>query len=93
MLPGCGVKIINTLGDGARYKLNIKYSNEGKQALETGGGIFNALPLLGEDPFLVLNADIWTDFPLAELPEQIEGLAPLVLVDKPEHHAPGEFAL
>jgi MurNAc alpha-1-phosphate uridylyltransferase len=88
-----GEQIVAALGDGDAYGVEIRYSAETPPALETGGGIFNALPLLGEDPFLVLNADIWTDFPLAELPEQIEGLAHLVLVDNPEHHAQGDFSL
>jgi N-acetyl-alpha-D-muramate 1-phosphate uridylyltransferase len=88
-----GEQIVAALGDGDAYGVEIRYSAETPPALETGGGIFNALPLLGEGPFLVLNADIWTDFPLAELPEQIEGLAHLVLVDNPEHHAQGDFSL
>jgi MurNAc alpha-1-phosphate uridylyltransferase len=88
-----GEQIVAALGDGNAYGVEIRYSAETPAALETGGGIFNALPLLGEAPFLVLNADIWTDFPLAELPRQIEGLAHLVLVDNPEHHAQGDFSL
>ena len=88
-----GEQIVAALGDGDAYGVEIRYSAETPPALETGGGIFNALPLLGDAPFLVLNADIWTDFPLSELPEQIEGLAHLVLVDNPEHHAQGDFSL
>ena len=88
-----GEQIVAALGDGNAYGVEIRYSAETPPALETGGGIFNALPLLGDAPFLVLNADIWTDFPLSELPEQIEGLAHLVLVDNPEHHAQGDFSL
>ena len=88
-----GEQIVAALGDGNAYGVEIRYSAETPPALETGGGIFNALPLLGDAPFLVLNADIWTDFPLAELPRQIEGLAHLVLVDNPEHHAQGDFSL
>ena len=88
-----GEQIVAALGDGNAYGVEIRYSPETPPALETGGGIFNALPLLGDAPFLVLNADIWTDFPLAELPRQIEGLAHLVLVDNPEHHAQGDFSL
>lgn len=88
-----GEQIVAALGDGDAYGVEIRYSAETPPALETGGGIFNALPLLGDAPFLVLNADIWTDFPLAELPRQIEGLAHLVLVDNPEHHAQGDFSL
>ena len=88
-----GEQIVAALGDGDAYGVEIRYSAETPPALETGGGIFNALPLLGDAPFIVLNADIWTDFPLSELPEQIEGLAHLVLVDNPEHHAQGDFSL
>ncbi len=88
-----GEQIVSALGDGNAYGVEIRYSPETPPALETGGGIFNALPLLGDAPFLVLNADIWTDFPLAELPRQIEGLAHLVLVDNPEHHPQGDFSL
>ncbi len=88
-----GEQIVAALGDGNAYGVEIRYSPETPPALETGGGIFNALPLLGDGPFVVLNADIWTDFPLGELPEQIDGLAHLVLVDNPEHHPQGDFSL
>ena len=89
-----GEQIINTLGDGSNYNLNIQYSNEGAQALETGGGIFNALPLLGDEPFLVINGDIWTDYPFRQLNGFIpEGLAHLILVNNPEHNAEGDFYL
>ena len=89
-----GQQIIDQLGDGARYRLHIEYSNEGEQALETGGGIFRALPLLGEQPFLVINGDIWTDYPLQQLRDlQPSGLAHLVLVNNPPHHAQGDFYL
>jgi len=88
-----GEQIESALGDGNAYGVEIRYSPETPHALETGGGIFNALPLLGDDPFLVVNADIWTDFPLGGLPAGIEGLAHLVLVDNPEHHLQGDFSL
>jgi len=88
-----GEQIVAALGDGNAYGVEIRYSPEVPPALETGGGIFNALPLLGNDPFLVLNADIWTDYPLGELPARIEGLAHLVLVDNPDHHPQGDFSL
>jgi MurNAc alpha-1-phosphate uridylyltransferase len=61
--------------------------------LETGGGIRRALPLLGSDPFLAVNADLWTDFPFADLPDTLEALAHLVLVDNPAHHPEGDFTL
>ena len=89
-----GDKIINTLGDGSNYQLNIQYSDEGDLALETGGGIFNALPLLGDEPFLVINGDIWTDYPFQQLYGLTpQGLAHLVLVNNPEHNPDGDFYL
>lgn len=63
------------------------------ELLNTGGGIVNALPYLGEEPFIVLSADILTDFPFATLPRQPIGLAHLVLVDNPDYHPEGDFAL
>ena len=86
-----GEQIEQVLGDGRRYGVQIEYSAEGT-ALETAGGIVNALPLLGE-VFLALNADIWTDYPLDNLPRAIPGLAHLVMVDNPQHHPRGDFAL
>lgn len=86
-------QIINTLGDGSRYGLTIAYSREGEPALETGGGIRHALPLLGEQPFLVINSDIWTDFPFAGLSLPQGDLAWLMLVDNPDHHRQGDFLL
>src|SRR5690606_2367423 len=76
------------LGDGARWNLRIHYVFEGDTPLETGGGMWNALPLLGEmpgaqDAFLLLNGDVWTDYDLARLPSQPPGLAHLVMVDRP----------
>ena len=53
------------------------------------GGIFQALPLLGDDPFLVVNGDIWTDYDFTRLGQPIQGLAHLVMVDNPEHHPSG----
>jgi MurNAc alpha-1-phosphate uridylyltransferase len=88
-----GAQLIAALGDGSDYDVHIDYSAEPPGALETGGGIFNALPLLGEAPFLVVNADIWTDFDFSILPRQPESLAHLVLVDNPAHHPQGDFAL
>lgn len=87
-----GQQIIETLGDGAKYGLNIQYSNEGAQPLETGGGIVNALGLLGEDPFLVINGDIWCDYPFASTRHKIlTGLAHLILIQNPEHNPEGDF--
>jgi len=87
-----GKQIIDTLGDGSNYGLSIFYSDEGEQALETGGGIFNALPLLGDEPFVVINGDIWTDYPVKNLMHlQPSGSAHLVLVNNPPHHPDGDF--
>lgn len=86
-------KIHNKIGDGRKYQLNIQYSDEGT-ALETGGGIKNALPLLGDDPFLVINGDTWCDYPLEKLRQfQLNHEAHLVLVDNPEHNLPGDFSI
>ncbi|WP_248795366.1 N-acetylmuramate alpha-1-phosphate uridylyltransferase MurU [Pseudomonas sp. MWU13-2105] len=88
-----GQQIEDYLGDGSRYGLSIAYSPEG-EPLETGGGIFRALPLLGDEPFLVVNGDIWTDYDFASLRRPITGLAHLVMVDNPPHHpAGGDFNL
>ncbi|CAG8869860.1 N-acetylmuramate alpha-1-phosphate uridylyltransferase [Pseudomonas fluorescens] len=87
-----GQQIEDHLGDGSRFGLSIRYSAEG-EPLETGGGIFKALPLLGEDPFLLVNGDIWTDYDFARLRAPLVGLAHLVLVDNPGHHGKGDFRL
>jgi MurNAc alpha-1-phosphate uridylyltransferase len=88
-----GAQIEAALGDGARYGVRISWSHEPDGALETGGGIFRALPLLGSEHFLVVNGDIWTDYPFARLARRPAGLAHLVLVDNPAHHPEGDFAL
>jgi len=81
------------LGDGARWSLRIAYSYEGPRPLETGGGMLRALPLLGAEPFIAVNGDIWTDLDFSTLPQDPPGLAHLVLVDNPEHHPRGDFGL
>jgi N-acetyl-alpha-D-muramate 1-phosphate uridylyltransferase len=89
-----GDMIEATLADGARYGLAITYSHERPEALETGGGIHRALPLLGSAPFLLVNGDVWTDIDfgaLRALPEA--SLAHLVLVPNPPQHARGDFRL
>lgn len=88
-----GAQIEDRLGNGNRLGANISYSSEGKQALETAGGIINALHLLGDEAFLVVNGDIATDFPFAKLKNQPVDLAHLVLVDNPAHHPEGDFGL
>jgi MurNAc alpha-1-phosphate uridylyltransferase len=87
-----------TLGDGARWGLKIHYSYEGPAPLETGGGMWNALPLLedalgADEPFIAVNGDIWADYDFARLPRDPRGDAHLVLVDNPLHHPNGDFAL
>lgn len=81
------------LGDGARYGVRIEYSYEGETPLETGGGMLHALPMLGREPFIAVNGDIWTDFDFASLPREPNGLAHLVLVDNPPQHAQGDFGI
>jgi MurNAc alpha-1-phosphate uridylyltransferase len=87
-----GSEIRKRLGDGSRFGVSIAYSDEGEPPLETGGGIVQALPLLGEQPFLLVNSDIYTDFDFRVL---VEGSrAPtLVLVRNPSHNARGDFGL
>ena len=89
-----GEHIEALLGDGDAWGLEIRYSSEPPGALETAGGIAQALPLLGDEPFLVVNGDIYCDFDFATLPALGSGdLAHLVLVDNPAHHRQGDFAL
>jgi MurNAc alpha-1-phosphate uridylyltransferase len=92
-LAWLGEQIRAALGDGGQWKLQIHYSDEGAEALETGGGIFQALPWLGPQPFLVVNADVFTDFDFGAMQIAPEALAQLVLVANPMHHPLGDFAL
>jgi MurNAc alpha-1-phosphate uridylyltransferase len=92
-LSWLGEQLRARLGDGAQFGVRIHYSEEGPVPLETGGGIFRALPLLGPEPFLVVNADIWTDIDFAQLTITAEALAQLVLVRNPPQHPRGDFAL
>lgn len=89
-----GDQIEAALGDGTRFGVSIRYSPE-REALETAGGIARALPLLGAEPFLVTNADIYSDYDYAALARHdLQGqLAHLVLVDNPPQHPRGDFAL
>jgi MurNAc alpha-1-phosphate uridylyltransferase len=87
-----GALIEARLGDGRAYDVRIAYSREPDGPLETGGGIARALPLLGDAPFLVVNADVWTDCPL-DLQRYSADLAHLVLVPNPPHHPAGDFDL
>jgi N-acetyl-alpha-D-muramate 1-phosphate uridylyltransferase len=81
------------LGDGSRWGLRLRFMYEGTTPLETGGGMRNVLPLLGDAPFLAINGDVWTDFDFARLPRDIAGKAHLVLVDNPPQHPDGDFGL
>jgi MurNAc alpha-1-phosphate uridylyltransferase len=87
-----GDKIQDYLGSGDAWGVKIQYSFESAE-LEVGGGIFNALPLLKKSPFIILNGDIWTDYPIASLTTKAKGLAYLVLVDNPPHNQKGDYCL
>jgi len=85
-----------TLGNGQQFGANISYSPEPEAGLETAGGIINALPLLGDEAFLIVNGDIWTDFPFEQLNSfslSTDSLAHLILVNNPEHNLKGDFSL
>jgi len=88
-----GHKLPEALGDGSLYGLNIQYSHEQALGLETAGGIINALPLLGNAPFIVINGDIWTDYDFSKLALPSNKLAHIVLVNNPEHNPDGDFSL
>lgn len=88
-----GAQIEAALGGGDRHGVRIIYSREDAAILDTGGGIHNALPLLGSAPFLVVNGDVFTDFAFERLPADPVGLAHLVLVPNPPQHPHGDFAL
>lgn len=92
-LAWLGDRIRAHVGDGSGFGLEVRYSDEGEQALETAGGIVNALPLLGDNPFLVINGDIFTNYPFRHARLPAGRLAQLVLVDNPPQHARGDFAL
>ncbi len=88
----------DTLGDGSQFGLHLEYTYEGPTPLETGGGMWHALPLLGrerisEEPFIAINGDIWTDYDFAKLPRDPAGDAHLVMIDNPEHNPRGDFTL
>ncbi len=88
-----GDQIRATLGDGGRYGVTIGYSEEQPQPLETAGGIFRALPLLGAGPIAVVNGDVFTDYPFERLQIGPDQDAHLILVNNPPHHAAGDFGL
>ncbi len=88
-----GDQFAPALGDGARWGLRLHIIDEGAVPLETGGGILNALPALGDAPVLVVNGDVWTDVDFGTLPQAPAGDAHLVLVDNPAQHPRGDFIL
>jgi len=89
-----GERIVERLGDGRGYGLRLRYSRE-RERLETAGGIANALPLLGDAPFLLVNADVYCECDFARLRdlELGERLAHLILVPNPPHKEKGDFSL
>lgn len=90
-----GAQLREALGDGSRFGVTIAYSDEGDAALETGGGIFNALPLLGSAPFLVVSGDVWTDYPLLQAAAHLaaDDIAHFVVVPNPDFYERGDFGL
>ena len=92
-LAWLGAAIRDALGEGERFGVRIVYSDEGEVAYETGGGIFRALPLLGDAPFFVVNGDVWTDFDFAQTGIDADADAHLVLVPNPPQHPRGDFTL
>ena len=104
-LAACGIRdiVINTswlaecfepaLGDGSRWNVSLHFSYEGSEPLETGGGMLQALKIIGDETFIAVNGDIWSDVDYGSLPKTISGLAHLVLVDNPPHNPKGDFVL
>jgi MurNAc alpha-1-phosphate uridylyltransferase len=94
-LAWLGNQIRETLGDGTQFGVQLLYSDEGPTALETGGGIFQALPLLGNNPFWVVSADLWTDFAFDQAGQRLQepDLAHLVMVANPDFNMSGDFNL
>ncbi|MEE8233847.1 MAG: nucleotidyltransferase family protein [Gammaproteobacteria bacterium] len=97
-----GDQIEDYLGDGKHWDARIVYSPEDDEPLDTAGGIVKALPLLGDESFLTVNADVWTDFPFQQLSglcrnrsdeERSNRLAHIILVDNPAHNLEGDFSL
>ncbi len=88
-----GEKLEAALGDGRQWGVHIDWSPEPPGALETAGGIAKALPLLGDDPFLVVNGDIWCDWNFQRARSLADRQAHLVMMDNPAHHAGGDFSL
>lgn len=85
--------IIKALGDGSRFNLNIIFSYEEGEPLGTGGGIYQALKLLGDEPFLLVSSDIVTDYDFSKLLDKTESSVHLVMVKNPIFHAAGDYGL
>ncbi|WP_129644970.1 N-acetylmuramate alpha-1-phosphate uridylyltransferase MurU [Peristeroidobacter agariperforans] len=98
-LAWLGPQIRAAIGDGSQFGVRIHYSDEGDAALETGGGVFKALPLLagpsGTDPFVVVSGDVWTEYPLGDVGAKLSrtDVAHFVVVPNPDFHARGDFGL
>jgi len=86
-----GERIVERIGSGRRLGLEVVYSPEGDNILETGGGIHKALPVLGEEPFLVINADVFTDMPVPSIELADDHLGHLVMVPSPPYREGGDF--
>lgn len=87
-----GDKIKEYLGDGSNFGVKISYSPE-EHLLGMGGGVLHALPLLGDEPFLVMSNDVWTEYPFEKLCQRSVNCAHLVLVDNPPFHLEGDYSL
>lgn len=85
-------QVMHTLGDGSAFGVNIHYSLE-ETMLGVGGGVVNAKSMLGDEPFILISADIFTDFPLRKLKLSQPFLGHIVVVDNPPHHPDGDFSL
>jgi MurNAc alpha-1-phosphate uridylyltransferase len=94
-LAWLGGQVRGALGNGSQFGVHIEYSDEGDSALETGGGVFKALPLLGKDPFIVVSGDVWTEYPFLDCVKKLSSadIAHFVVVPNPEFHARGDFGL
>ena len=88
-----GEQIRDHVGDGSRYGVSVAFSDEGAEALETGGGIRQALPLLGPDPFWLVNGDVYCEYPFGPIELEPHTSGHLVMVPNPGHNPKGDFAL